>query len=51
MAAMVAILTFTVGMPQEALVIGSVLIMPLIIIYYGIGEYEGKEPVKGRFFD
>jgi basic amino acid/polyamine antiporter, APA family len=48
--AMVAILAFMVGMPQEALVFGVVMVLSLIIAYYALREYEGKEPVKIRFF-
>jgi APA family basic amino acid/polyamine antiporter len=50
-AAMVAILAFIVGMPQEALVFGVVLVLSLIIVYYALREYEEKEPVKIKFFD
>lgn len=50
-AAMLAILAFMVGMPQEALVFGVVMVLALIIIYYALREYEEKEPVKIRFFD
>lgn len=49
--AMVAILAFMLGMPQEALVFGVVMVLSLIIIYYGMRELEEKEPVKVRFFD
>jgi APA family basic amino acid/polyamine antiporter len=49
-AAMVAILAFMVGMPQEALVFGVILIISLIIVYYALREYEEKEPVRIRFF-
>lgn len=50
-AGMVAILAFMVGMPQEALVFGVVMVLALIILYYALREYEEKEPVKIRFFD
>jgi APA family basic amino acid/polyamine antiporter len=48
---MVAILAFMVGMPQEALVFGVVMVLSLIIVYYALREYEEKEPVKVRFFE
>jgi basic amino acid/polyamine antiporter, APA family len=48
--AMAAILAFMAGMPREALVVGTVLVLVLIIVYYALGEYEEKEPVKVRFF-
>ena len=50
-AAMVAILAFIFGMPQEALVFGTVMVLALLIAYYAMREYEGKEPVKIRFFE
>jgi basic amino acid/polyamine antiporter, APA family len=49
--AMGAILAFMVGMPRDALVVGVVLALLLIIAYYAMREFEGKEPVKIRFFD
>ena len=49
--AMVAILAFMIGMPQEALVFGVLMVLSLIIIYYAMREYEEKEPVKIRFFN
>ena len=48
--AMVAILAFMFGMPQEALVFGVIMVLSLIVIYYVLRELEGKEPVKIRFF-
>lgn len=50
-AAMAAILAFMIGMPQEALVFGVVMVLSLIIVYYAMGEVEKKEPVKIRFFE
>lgn len=47
---MVAILAFMVGMPQEALVLGVILVISLIVVYYALREYEEKEPVIIRFF-
>ena len=49
-AAMVAILAFMFGMPQEALVFGTVMVLALIVAYYALRELEEKEPVKIRFF-
>ena len=49
--AMVAILAFMLGMPQEALVFGVVLMLCLLVAYYALREFEEKEPVKVRFFD
>lgn len=50
-AAMVAILAFMFGMPSEALVVGVILLLSLIIIYYFLREYREKEPVKVKFFE
>lgn len=49
--AMVAILAFMLGMPQQALVFGVVLMLVLLVVYYALREYEEKEPVRVRFFD
>ena len=49
--AMVAVLAFIIGMPQQALVFGVVLMLVLLVVYYALREYEEKEPVKVRFFD
>lgn len=49
-AAMVAILAFMVGMPQEALVLGVVTVLVLIIVYYALREYEEEEPIRIRLF-
>jgi basic amino acid/polyamine antiporter, APA family len=48
---MIAILAFMVGMPQQALVFGVILVIALLVAYYALREYEGKEPVKVRFFE
>jgi basic amino acid/polyamine antiporter, APA family len=50
-AAMVAIFAFILGMPQEALVFGTIMVLALIIIYYALREYEEKDPVRIRFFN
>jgi basic amino acid/polyamine antiporter, APA family len=50
-AAMVAILAFMFGMPQEALVVGVILLLCLVILYYLLRELREKEPVKIRFFE
>lgn len=49
-AAMVAILAFMFGMPQEALLFGVILLLSLMIAYYFLREYKEEEPVKVRFF-
>ena len=49
--AMVALLAFILGMPQRALVFGSVLTLVLLVGYYALREYREKEPVMVRFFE
>ncbi|MCL4404700.1 MAG: APC family permease [Candidatus Marsarchaeota archaeon] len=46
----VAIMAFMLGMPKEALLIGVMLIISLIIIYYAIIEIDEKRPVKEKLF-
>lgn len=50
-AAMVAIFSFILGMPKVALDFGVVLTLALLVIYYALREYEGKDPVKIKFFE
>jgi APA family basic amino acid/polyamine antiporter len=47
----IAILLLFVGMPKEALIFGSVLIMLLIVLYYSLREIKMKKPVYIRLFD
>ena len=46
----VAMLAFFIGMPKEALIIGSILTMALIVVYYFFREAEKKRIVKIRLF-
>ncbi len=46
----IAILAFFTGMPKEALVIGSVLIMLLIAAYFFLREADRKRVVRIRLF-
>jgi APA family basic amino acid/polyamine antiporter len=48
--AIVAILAFLIGMPKEALVIGTGIIMSLMIIYYFLRELRGKKIIRIRLF-
>jgi hypothetical protein len=48
---MVAVMAFMVGMAQQALVFGVVPMLVLLLVYYSLREYEGKDPVRVRFFD
>ncbi len=49
-AAILALVALLVGMPKEALIIGSGLIMLLIAVYYFFREIDRKKPVKVRLF-
>lgn len=46
----VALMAFMIGLPKEALVIGVVLIITLIIIYYTLREVTDKKVVRIRLF-
>jgi len=46
----VALLAFLIGLPKEALVIGMILIITLIIVYYALSEYEGKKVIRIKLF-
>ena len=46
----VALMVFMVGLPKEALVIGMVLIITLIIVYYALREYENKKVIRVKLF-
>lgn len=45
-----ALLAFMIGLPKEALLIGTVLIISLIIIYYTLREVEDKKVVRIKLF-
>ncbi|MGI0100291.1 MAG: APC family permease [Candidatus Micrarchaeaceae archaeon] len=49
-ASAIMILMFMLGMPSEALVIGVIMIMALIVIYYSLREAEDKKIIKIRLF-
>lgn len=51
LASMLAILALIVGMPRVALLVGVVMVLLLLVLYYGLREYREKEPVKTRFFE
>ena len=46
----IALLAFMIGLPKEALLIGVLLIISLIIIYYTLREYEDKKVIRVRLF-
>ncbi len=45
-----ALMVMFVGMPQESLVIGVVMVIALIMIYYLLRELENKRIIKVRLF-
>ncbi len=47
----VMLLTFFTGMPKEALFVGTVLIMLLIVVYYSLREVRYKKVIKIKLFD
>ncbi len=49
-AAILTLALLLIGMPKEALIIGSGLIMLLIAVYYFFREIDRKKPVKVRLF-
>ena len=46
----VMLLAFFIGMPREALVIGVILIMSLIVVYYSLREFREKKVVRVKLF-
>jgi APA family basic amino acid/polyamine antiporter len=46
----VAMMLFIIGMPNEALVIGIIMIFSLIIVYYAISEVRDKRIIRIRLF-
>ncbi len=49
-AGIVAILLFMIGMPKTALVIGTIMVLSLIAIYYTLRELAGRRVVKVKLF-
>ncbi|MCL4403534.1 MAG: APC family permease [Candidatus Marsarchaeota archaeon] len=49
-ATILALVALLIGMPKEALLIGSGMIMLLIAVYYFFREIDRKKPVKVRLF-
>ncbi|MGC8676090.1 MAG: APC family permease [Candidatus Micrarchaeia archaeon] len=49
--AIILLLVFLIGMPKEALVIGTALVFSLLILYYFFRELQGKKPVKIKLFN
>lgn len=46
----VALMAFMIGLPKEALLIGMVLIISLIIVYYFLREFEDKKVIRIKLF-
>jgi APA family basic amino acid/polyamine antiporter len=49
--AIVVLLSFILGLPNEALVVGTIMTIGLLMIYYFLKEVEEKGPVKVRLFE
>ena len=47
----IALMALLIGMPKEALIIGVVLILSLIMAYYSLIEAESRKVVRIRIFD
>jgi APA family basic amino acid/polyamine antiporter len=50
-AAILVLLSFLLGLPDEALVVGIVMTIGLLMAYYFLKEVEERGPVKVRLFD
>ena len=48
--AIVALMAFLIGLPKEALLIGMILIISLIIVYYTLREVGDKKVIRVRLF-
>jgi basic amino acid/polyamine antiporter, APA family len=46
----IALLAFFIGLPAEALILGLVLMLVILIVYYFLREVRGKPPVRVRLF-
>jgi APA family basic amino acid/polyamine antiporter len=49
--AILVLLSFILGLPNEALVLGTIMTIGLLMIYYFLKEVEEKDPVKIRLFE
>jgi APA family basic amino acid/polyamine antiporter len=47
----IAIMSFLIGMPREALIIGLGLVLSLIAVYYSVREVKEKKVIRVRLFD
>jgi APA family basic amino acid/polyamine antiporter len=49
--ATIALLAFFIGMPKEALVVGTVLVIALIAVYYTFREVKEKKVIRVKLFE
>jgi APA family basic amino acid/polyamine antiporter len=49
--AIFVLFSFIFGLPNEALIVGTIMTISLLMIYYFLKEVEGKRPVKVRLFE
>jgi APA family basic amino acid/polyamine antiporter len=49
--AIFVLLSFMLGLPNEALVVGTVMIIGLLMVYYFLKEVEEKGPIRVRLFE
>lgn len=49
--AIIVLLSFVLGLPDEALIVGIVMTIGLLMAYYFLKEVEEKAPVKVRLFE
>ncbi|MHB1830014.1 MAG: APC family permease [Candidatus Micrarchaeaceae archaeon] len=48
--AIISVVAFMYGLPKQSLLIGTIMVIGLILVYYFLNEYEGKKVVKVRLF-
>jgi basic amino acid/polyamine antiporter, APA family len=51
LACIVALMAFFIGMPREALIVGLVITLSLIMVYYSLREVKSKKVIRIRLFD
>ena len=47
----VVLMAFFIGMPREALIVGLVLVVSLIMVYYSLMEVKSKKVIRVKLFD
>jgi APA family basic amino acid/polyamine antiporter len=47
----IVLLSFILGLPNEALVVGTIMTIGLLVAYYFLKEVEEKDPVKVKLFE